>query len=119
MNREIRNLWIAALRSGDYQQGTGNLQHIYSADEGYKYCCLGVLCDIAKLHGVDVPTNEEGWYTSNDPDFLLDKNVRVWAGLNDDDGNYNPIYGGSGALYRDNDNRTSFNQIADIIEREF
>jgi hypothetical protein len=36
--------WIAALRSGKYQQGMGRLR--YSHGPGYAYCCLGVLGDL-------------------------------------------------------------------------
>jgi hypothetical protein len=37
--------WVAALRSGDYQQGTGNLDYMG------KFCCLGVACRLT-----DIPT---------------------------------------------------------------
>ncbi len=40
MNPEIKQQWIAALKSGNYQQGKQALRN------GDKYCCLGVLCDI-------------------------------------------------------------------------
>ena len=40
---ELRTAWIAALRSGKYTQGRGELK---SANN--EYCCLGVLCEIAK-----------------------------------------------------------------------
>lgn len=47
MNQEIKKRWVAALRSGDYKQGTGALRN---ADN--KFCCLGVLCDLhSKAHG--------------------------------------------------------------------
>jgi hypothetical protein len=35
--------WIAALRSGNYVQGTGALNC------NDNFCCLGVLCEVAKL----------------------------------------------------------------------
>ncbi len=38
---ENRRLWIEALRSGNYQQGTGRLKL------ENRYCCLGVACDIS------------------------------------------------------------------------
>ena len=41
---ELRVLWIAALRSGDYRQGKGCLKTPDGA-----YCCLGVLCEIAGI----------------------------------------------------------------------
>ena len=40
MYKEIRDEWVAALRSGKYAQTRGKLR---KADG---YCCLGVLCDI-------------------------------------------------------------------------
>ena len=33
--------WIKALRSGDYQQGTGRLK-----GHGERFCCLGVACQL-------------------------------------------------------------------------
>ena len=40
MNPELKQKWVAALRSGDYEQARGAL------GDGTGYCCLGVLCDI-------------------------------------------------------------------------
>jgi hypothetical protein len=39
MNADIKAKWVAALRSGEYQQGRGRLK------TGDAFCCLGVLCD--------------------------------------------------------------------------
>ena len=39
---KLAKRWIAALRSSKYKQGYGYLV------SGNKYCCLGVLCDVAK-----------------------------------------------------------------------
>lgn len=43
MKAEKKREWVSALRSGDYQQGTGCLR---GADG--RYCCLGVLCHLQK-----------------------------------------------------------------------
>lgn len=46
MNKERFNLWLKALESGKYKQGRYKLRtkkKIFSS-----FCCLGVLCDIAK-----------------------------------------------------------------------
>jgi hypothetical protein len=40
MNAEIKQKWVAALRSGNYKQTKVCLHN----KEGY--CCLGVLCDV-------------------------------------------------------------------------
>lgn len=37
----VRDLWVKALRSGQYEQGR---QYLKTADGGY--CCLGVLCNL-------------------------------------------------------------------------
>lgn len=42
MKKEYAEKWVEALRSGKYQQGTGNL----CLDN--KYCCLGVLEDAVR-----------------------------------------------------------------------
>ena len=38
MDKELKQKWVAALRSGEYAQGNGALK-----DESGRYCCLGVL----------------------------------------------------------------------------
>lgn len=43
MNEAVAKQWVAALRSGRYEQGRGQLLL-----DG-KFCCLGVLCDISGL----------------------------------------------------------------------
>lgn len=50
---ELRAAWLAALRSGEYEQTRGNL-HLACKDDMAAgqdqppgFCCLGVLCDVA------------------------------------------------------------------------
>ena len=46
--------WLDALRSGEYEQGRGQLR-----DENNNFCCLGVMCDLVSPNDwVDV----EGFY---------------------------------------------------------
>ena len=40
MKKEIKARWVAALRSGEYEQSKNFLKGEYG------FCCLGVLCDI-------------------------------------------------------------------------
>ena len=50
MDRELVKDWIAALRSGEYRQGHGQLRYqpgIEYGEEQYAYCCLGVAADVA------------------------------------------------------------------------
>lgn len=42
MNKEMRDIWVAALRSGVYRQGRGQLYN----KESDSYCCLGVLAEV-------------------------------------------------------------------------
>jgi hypothetical protein len=51
MDTKTKELWLAALRSGEYRQNTdGNLHKDGS------YCCLGVLC---KITGAEMGTKRE------------------------------------------------------------
>lgn len=46
MNRELRDRWVAALRSGKYTQGRRKLRNT----QNNTFCCLGVLCDLEDVH---------------------------------------------------------------------
>lgn len=95
MNPEIRDRWEAALRSGEYQQGRGQLgrypeedldgRHVDTARPAF--CCLGVLCELAVADGVvtrDVMHRFVG-YRAPDDEFVAYKfpplAVAEWAGL--------------------------------------
>lgn len=90
MNPEIKAMWVKALRSGDYYQGT---DYLAVKREGFaEHCCLGVLCEIAKAQGIVAEkTHPAGpsirvFYNPNRPegDFehrSLPVVVQEWAGL--------------------------------------
>jgi hypothetical protein len=64
MNPEIKARWVAALRSGEYQQTTGNLR----TENGF--CCLGVLCDLhSKATGIEWAVDTYGDYFYGDTEF--------------------------------------------------
>lgn len=42
MNPELKAKWVAALRSGEYEQTTGTLRDV----DGHGFCCVGVLADV-------------------------------------------------------------------------
>jgi hypothetical protein len=48
---EVKEKWVAALRSGEYQQ-TKSYLHLVEEDGVDRFCCLGVLCDLAAQEGV-------------------------------------------------------------------
>lgn len=98
MNRELKAKWLVALRSGEYQQGRGQLWDKHTN----KFCCLGVL---AKIAGV--------------PDDNIQRCATLFgaknSGLLGEDAS-------SGILHRklevmNDDDRLSFSQIADWIEK--
>jgi len=136
VKKDIKDEWIRRLRSGDYEQGSWYLHF------GDRYCCLGVLCDMAVEAGViketKYPHTEVYAYgrSGNDSDFQTQRlpvSVAQWAGLTgtsaaefkggslliwahippEEDG-----WEASGRqnLMHLNDNKCSFEEIADVIE---
>lgn len=103
MKAEWKKKWIAALRSGDYEQGSGQLR-----PSNIRYCCLGVLADLAVQEGIGE------WSSHGDYSFggglydkLLPRNLEERIGffiLRQTD------------LVTMNDNGESFSRIADWIE---
>lgn len=134
MDARIKSLWVDALRSGEYEQGEGVL-----AEDG-RYCCLGVLCEVAIKDGVPLKRVDQGeHYMStlygvgiNLESHILPSVVTDWAGLNSD----NPLvsvvvfagdeedidvwltYNEGMSLAEFNDNYGTFEDIADQIESE-
>lgn len=111
-------LWLTALRSGEYQQARGYLH----TDEGY--CCLGVACDIYRKE-----TGKGEWAPSNSNDYTpryafvlgctdqelgLPDEVAAWLGLESNMGDY--VNDEERTLADENDAGTTFEQIAEIIE---
>jgi hypothetical protein len=84
MKADIKQKWVAALLSNEYEQTTGALR------DGTGYCCLGVLCDLySQETGVEWFTpNEYDNCTMHGNDSLLPLEVRVWAGLAHDIGGF-------------------------------
>lgn len=65
MTPALKAEWCAALRSGRYTQGRGCLR--LKTDEGPRYCCLGVLCEVLGLphqpyKGYEIPTDTNVQY---------------------------------------------------------
>ena len=111
MNGEVKQMWVDALRSGEYQQGFGQLRVAGG------YCCLGVLCDLHRRR-----TNQGEWlgdgYISvgaSIPELgTLPKAVKDWAGLSEDNPNLTPLQMSLSEL---NDaEEMSFSDIANLID---
>lgn len=115
MNAEVKIKWLAALRSGEYKQGTGTLRR---SDD--TYCCLGVLCDI---HSKET---QQPWVKDSASfyDYMgfsagLCDTVKTWAELN----YHNPTIIDSKerahSLAGLNDQGGTFKEIANLIEEQF
>lgn len=100
--------WIAALRSGKYEQGRGKLKD--HASGKVCHCCLGVLCELAAEHGTIGPATllNDIYFFENHSGNLPNK-VRDWAGLS-------LKLGFLQELMDMNDSGKSFAVIADFIE---
>lgn len=115
MDESMKKKWLDALRSNKYQQGRYFLQR-----KG-KFCCLGVLCEIAEVPAVltqDATYTEEiaegklyayDGNTSCPNPILLEK-----LGLGSTDYSRMEIVD---QLTKMNDNGQSFEEIADYIEK--
>lgn len=60
LNPEFKAKWIAALRSGDYQQTQETLR------DSKGFCCLGVACDVFDPDGWQLLTNATYNYMYDD-----------------------------------------------------
>jgi hypothetical protein len=111
-NKANLRRWVAALRSGAYQQGQS-----FMRTKDNKYCCLGVAMDLALANGV-VCDNIDWGKTSVTP-----KEVNDWFGTERSVGGLNKeIKLPDGGVYSPsnlNDGGTSFADIADAIERTY
>lgn len=135
MNSDVKNLWIDALLSGKYKQG-----HECLKDHNGRYCCLGVLCDLAvKANVIPEPVTKEESYecpmtelTSyklvtyfgspiinhrgdiiKENHVVLPPEVTKWAGLN----SYDPTTNEDGrTLSNLNDDGYTFQVLANIIK---
>lgn len=129
MNPEIKALWVAALRSGEYEQCQGALTRVDRMG-GESYCCLGVLSKLGVDAGVTRRSRKKWedryWYgpAARWPEYrgssgLPPQAVSEWAGLAESnprveyDGRTQPL----SALNDTFD--LSLAEIADLIEAQF
>jgi hypothetical protein len=121
MNPEVKEKWIKALISGEYEQGMGGLRR--EVEEGdIKYCCLGVLCEIYRIEKKQSEWRqyEPGWFSYMQESGILPEKVMKWAGLEDPQGTFYRESEPADYLIKVNDiEKKSFKQIAEIIEKYF
>jgi hypothetical protein len=113
---EIAEIWALALESGLYDQGRGQLVLHHTLPTPPKYCCLGVLCDLANKAGVKTPFGEDekpyGWNFGTNGATLPECVIR-WAGMETPTGEFGPSP--IDCLMFHNDNGHPFSGIAAII----
>lgn len=124
INPEVKDKWLKALRSGEYKQGKGALK---TNDD--KFCCLGVLCDLYQKEHEEakwVDSTDKNLSEGTNKDLFEDGHGSVragiptdavirWAGMKEP----NPKVGsfGGSTLAKLNDNGSTFDEIADLIEK--
>lgn len=115
MNPIIKAKWIAALRSGRYMQGCGRLVQRGSGNLPSRYCCLGVLCELAANENVCKRTHFDsyGAESYDGQAGTLPISVMKWAELK----YANPAIGESNLVHENDDTLLSFPSIADLIEQ--
>lgn len=110
MNKRIKEMWLEALRSGDYKQTTGCLNNGKGG-----FCCLGVLTDLY------IKEKNKAWIPNSNGhlvlelgrnDFLLEE-VQEWAEVDTEDPRV-----GTRTLSEYNDGLMPFPEIADLIEKK-
>lgn len=103
MNAELKAKWLEALRSGKYAQGTVQLRY-HDA-----YCCLGVLCDVV---------DPGGWrhhdYAYGEGEDEQEETSTLPFGLRCELGI--PIDVETELIHMNDDNESTFAEIADFIE---
>lgn len=116
MDAKIAADWTNRLTSGKYSQGMGALR-----DENGRFCCLGVLCEMAVEAGViPAPTQpvQDGLWSYWGQTAVLPEAVREWAGMGNAWGEFYSD-GRTYTLTNMNDSGDSFTDIAEHISKHF
>lgn len=114
--------WVKNLESGLYKQGKSALVTLAGESNNNKddkFCCFGVLCDMAVVEGVIGDPTEFGnnlGYGEIESTAFLPQEVMDWAGIASPDGVYTDDRGNSHTLAGRNDRGASFKKIAEIIK---
>lgn len=131
MNPRVKQLWLTALTSGEYKQARKTLRETrtnYAEVSEDRFCCLGVLCDLAVKEGVLPEPGQDGtgtwmygggyWsedrreYDDDGTWSSLPRRVQDWAELSSPD----PVILTNDTLAEFNDSGESFDTIAELIE---
>lgn len=118
LNPKVKKMWVKELRSGEYVQTSTVLCRV--SDRYDKFCCLGVLTDLAIRKGVpgvywvgddeNYTLRTSGRALEGDGESYTSRETNKWAGLN-------TAIMKKCAVWNDDDG-LNFEQIADKIESE-
>lgn len=129
MNPEVKAKWVAALRSGYYEQ----TKSVLTVGDGKTFCCLGVLCDISGVgQWENVSERDPEDDDSSTPRYMdaVEHDAEIppalvcdWAGF--PGGTFHSdrvptvdIGGKVLPLHEHNDEGATFAQLADAIEEQ-
>lgn len=133
MKKEIAELWVKALRSGEYEQARGKLRVTRDSGDAF-YCCLGVLCDLYRVqtglgewsvaeslagnrHVYFSDTSIPGWYCTSASDLVT--SVVNWAGCKSHTGEFRDEAGRRYLIELNDIEKKTFLEIADVIEKHW
>lgn len=143
MKADIKERWLKELRSGEYEQGAGDLHTTPQGGREHipeRFCCLGILSLMCAQEGAVISEPSLGGYViaygaSRETSYLPDE-VVAWAGLVFEgerqhadakiEENRGILSNGTHEKFREdavglaqlNDSGHSFDEIADVIERD-
>jgi len=115
MNKNAEK-WVEALRSGRFSQTQGRL---LLWDNAQSFCCLGVACELYReeVGSLDwLGTEKPHVFQILGEEGILPLVVMEWLGLNTPKGEFG--IDTFNTLIWENDEGTSFEEIANIIESE-
>lgn len=115
MNKENVRKWVKALRSGKYKQARNSLAgpttNVMGEETGYGYCCLGVVCEIAKVKYQPkrgyLPRAAQKWLGISQNNPLIYKKTNKAYGITE------KVH----AVEMNDDMHFSFKKIAKLIEK--
>ncbi len=111
MIKKTKEMWIQALKSGEFKQGTQYLER-----DG-QYCAIGVLSLLSLIEGQCTYNQIDGTGKFDNKRFTLSYNTLTWAGLGLEDFKVDVIYEGESTSIADlNDRGLSFKELARIID---
>ena len=113
MNKDIASRWVAALRSGEYEQTERRLRQ---GTKKLGHCCLGVLCDLhSKEMGIQWDKEENAYLGERGN---LPYEVVEWAGMLGDGELPDKVDGFKSLASLNDYSDYTFAEIADAIDKQ-